>query len=185
SGKLYPPTPALFNLHAAEVAFDPDAAEPQEWQRFLNSIWDDDPEAISTLQEWFGYCLSPGTAQQKMALIVGPKRSGKGTIGRILTELLGGSSVAAPTLSGLATNFGLQPLIGKSLAIIGDARLSGRTDQAIITERLLQISGEDALTIDRKHQSAWTGRLSVRFVIMSNELPRLTDASGALASRFI
>jgi len=38
--------------------------------------------------------------------------------------------------------------VNKSLAIISDARLSGRTDQAIVTERLLSISGEDSLTID-------------------------------------
>jgi putative DNA primase/helicase len=41
------------------------------------------------------------------------------------------------------------------------------------------------LTIDRKFRDGWTGRLDVRFLILSNELPRLTDASGALASRFI
>ena len=29
------------------------------------------------------------------------------------------------------------------------------------------------------------GKLETRFVILTNELPRLTDASGALASRFI
>lgn len=33
--------------------------------------------------------------------------------------------------------------------------------------------------------SAWTGQLAVRFLVISNELPRLSDASGALVSRFI
>jgi putative DNA primase/helicase len=55
----------------------------------------------------------------------------------------------------------------------------------MITERLLTITGEDAITIDRKYLSAWTGRLQTRFLILSNELPRLADASGALARRFI
>jgi putative DNA primase/helicase len=129
--------------------------------------------------------LSPDTSQQKLLLIVGPKRSGKGTIARVLTGLLGQDSVAAPTLASLATNFGLAPLIGKSVAIIGDARISARADQAAIAERLLSISGEDSLTIDRKFLSAWTGRLPVRFLVFTNELPRLSDASGALASRFV
>jgi putative DNA primase/helicase len=55
----------------------------------------------------------------------------------------------------------------------------------MIAERLLSISGEDAQTIDRKFLPAWTGRLKTRFSILTNELPRLADASGALASRFI
>jgi len=41
------------------------------------------------------------------------------------------------------------------------------------------------VTIDRKYTQAWTGRLSTRFIVISNDLPRLTDASGALSSRFI
>ena len=46
-------------------------------------------------------------------------------------------------------------------------------------------TGEDATTIGRKYKSAWTGQLQTRFLILSNELFRLADASGALASRFI
>lgn len=185
SGNLYPATPTYFGLNAAGVAYDPDAPEPTEWLKFLSQIWPDDPQSIETLQDLFGYLLSPDTSQQKIGLIVGPKRSGKGTIARVLTALLGQGSVAHPTLASLATNFGLAPFIGKSLAIIGDARLSGKADQAAIAERLLSISGEDALTIDRKFLNAWTGRLGVRFLIMTNELPRIADASGALASRFV
>ena len=78
-----------------------------------------------------------------------------------------------------------RPLIGKPLAIISDARLGGRTDASAVVERLLAITGEDTITVDRKYREPWTGRLPTRFLILTNELPRLTDASGALASRFI
>jgi putative DNA primase/helicase len=71
------------------------------------------------------------------------------------------------------------------VALIADARLSDRSDKAVIVERLLSISGEDAQTIDRKHLSSWTGTLATRFVLISNELPRLADASGALSSRMV
>ncbi|MFB9950038.1 phage/plasmid primase, P4 family [Rhizobium puerariae] len=185
SGRLFSPSPAFFCLNASSVSFDPDAPEPKEWLRFLEMIWPNDRQSIDALQDIFGYLLSPDTSHQKIPLIVGPKRSGKGTIARILTALLGHASVTAPTLASLAMNFGLAPLIGKSVAIIGDARLSGKADQSAIAERLLSISGEDSITVDRKFQAAWTGRLGVRFVIMSNELPRLSAASGALASRFL
>ena len=153
--------------------------------RFLHSLWGDDSEAIEALQEAFGYFLITDTRQQKIFMLVGPKRSGKGTIARILTALLGRENVAGPTLGSLVTNFGLAPLIDKPLAIISDARLSGRSDQAVIVERLLSISGEDILTVDRKHQATWTGTLPTRFLLLSNELPELADASGAMASRFI
>jgi putative DNA primase/helicase len=103
----------------------------------------------------------------------------------VLTALVGRDSVANPTLASLQTQFGLEPLIGKPLAFITDARLGGRSDQAAITERLLSISGEDALTIDRKFIPAWTGRLPTRFAILTNELPRISDTSGALVGRLV
>lgn len=49
----------------------------------------------------------------------------------------------------------------------------------------MSISGEEALTVDRKYRDAWTGKLPTRIVMLSNELPRITDVSGALANRFI
>ena len=141
----------------------------------------DEPQA---LQEWFGYSLVADTSQQKMLLIVGPPRSGKGTIARVLTQLVGVNNVAGPTTSSLAGAFGLQPLVGKSLAIVSDARFSGENVSTVV-ERLLCISGEVALTIDRKHTTSVTMKLPTRFVFLSNELPRLNDASSALAGRFI
>jgi putative DNA primase/helicase len=118
-------------------------------------------------------------------MMVGPKRSGRGTIARVLKAVTGASNVVNPTLSTLARPFGLSALIDKPVAIFPDARLSSRPDNAAIVECLLSISGEDDQTIDRKHLAAWTGRLPTRFVLISNELPRLKDASGALASRLI
>lgn len=181
---LIKPTPMFFNTNAIE--FDPDfsAELPHKWFAFLHQLFDGDVEALNLLQEWFGYCLSGDTSLQKMLLIVGPKRSGKGTIGRVLRRLLGILNVAGPTVGSLTGQFGLQPLIGKTLAIVSDARFSGK-DIIIVVERLLCISGEDAVTIDRKHIGSITMKLPTRFMFFSNEVPRLSEASGALAGRFM
>ena len=69
--------------------------------------------------------------------------------------------------------------------MVNDARLSGRSDTAVVVERLLSISGEDALTVDRKHTEAVTCKLPTRILLITNELPRLGDASGALANRML
>ena len=113
---MRPHTPGFFCLHGLSFAFDPNPPAPRQWLAFLNQLWPEDATSIDVLQEVFGYLLAGGTALQKIFLLVGPPRSGKGTIGRILTGLLGSHNVAAPTLSGLATNFGLSPLVGKPLA---------------------------------------------------------------------
>src|SRR5262249_50608 len=50
---------------------------------------------------------------------------------------------------------------------------------------LLSISGEDAQTIDRKFLSPVTAKLYSRFMLFTNELPKLHDSSGALPGRMI
>ena len=52
-------------------------------------------------------------------------------------------------------------------------------------ERLLSITGEDMLTVDRKFRDRGTGKLPTRFVVLSNELPRFHDSSGAIANRLL
>ena len=180
-------TPCFFTTTATSFTFKSreETSKPERWHSFLEEVFSGDDEAIASLQQWFGYCLTHDTSLQKILLVIGPPRCGKGTIARVLCSLLGGSeNVASPTLASLSTNFGSSALLGKSLAIVADARFSGR-NMSDITERLLSISGEDRQTIDRKHKEPLTVKLPTRFMIMSNELPRLSDASGALASRFI
>lgn len=61
----------------------------------------------------------------------------------------------------------------------------GATDAAAVAERLLSISGEDAQTIDRKFLTPVTAKIYARFMLLSNELPKLHDSSGALPGRMI
>jgi putative DNA primase/helicase len=180
-----PATPRFFTTAALECDFRLDAPPPTLWLESLCEWFDGDAGSIDALQEAFGYTLVVDTRQQKIFMLIGPPRSGKGTVARVWRAVVGKQNVAGPTLASLATNFGLWPLVAATLAIISDARLSGRADQALIVERLLSISGEDALTIDIKHREPLTTTLATRIVILSNELPRLVDSSGALAKRMI
>ncbi len=187
SGELLPPTSQFFTRNALSFDYDPDAPEPAVWLRFLQEVWpgDDERDCIDALQDFMGYTLTPDTSMQKALLIVGRKRSGKGTIGRVWVELEGRHNTTSPTLNSLSRDFGLEPLLGKQLAIISDMRLGAKTDPAAVAESLLRITGEDAVTINRKYKAAITTTLPVRFVVLTNLLPKFSDTSGALASRFI
>jgi putative DNA primase/helicase len=132
-------TPVFFNVVSVPFDYQQDAAEPTAWMEFLASVWPDEPDSIALLQEYVGYVLSGRTDMQKMLLLIGPTRSGKGTIARMLNELVGRGHVAGPTLASLGTNFGLSPLLGKPLAVISDARL-GNTPSHTVVERLLSIT---------------------------------------------
>jgi putative DNA primase/helicase len=181
---LLPHTPEYFNQTSVPFDYDANAPQPRRWLDFLGEVWWDQPEAIDALGEWFGYVISGRTDRQKILLMIGPTRGGKGVIARVLTAMVGHKNVAGPTLNSLSNEFGLAPLIGKPLAIISDARFAGR-DASVVVERLLSISGEDTLTVNRKYRDQWTGKLPSRLHVLSNELPQLGDASTAIVGRMV
>jgi putative DNA primase/helicase len=131
-----------------------------------------------------GYILSGDTRQQKFFNFIGPRRSGKGTINKVLVSLLGQHNTVAPELGELCDTFGLQPWLGKLLASFTDARAPERNRGAVVSQ-LLRIVGGDTITVQRKNKDAWNGYLPTRIVIYSNEALQLTENSNALTGRMI
>jgi len=180
---LLPHSLGLYTQNSLPFAYDPAAQCPQ-WEKFLNDVWGKDQQSIECLQEIFGYILSGDTAQQKFFNIIGPRRSGKGTINKILVALLGQHNTVAPQLEELCDTFGLQPWLGKLLASFTDARAPERNRSAVVSQ-LLRIVGGDTITVNRKNKESWNGYLPTRIVIYSNEVLQLTENSNALTGRMV
>jgi len=180
---LLPHSLGFFTLNSLPFTYDPTAVCPT-WNQFLNDLWGEDPESIYCLQEMFGYILSGDSSQQKFFNIIGPRRSGKGTINKVLVSLLGQHNTVAPQLDELCDTFGLQPWLGKLLASFTDARAPERNRGAVVSQ-LLRIVGGDTVTVNRKNKEAWSGYLPTRIVIYSNEALQLTENSNALTGRMI
>ncbi|SKJ56731.1 bacteriophage protein [Mycobacteroides abscessus subsp. abscessus] len=181
---LTPHTPEWFSFTCLPYDYDLLAAPPAALLAFTQSVWGDDMESINLLQEWFGHIVSGSLKHQKLLLLIGAQRAGKGTILKLLVKLVGKRNRAPLTMDALGRQFGLQNAIGKTLGIVGDARQDGRAP-ALLIERLLMISAGDDIEVDRKRIDPWEGQLAMRLVIASNEVPRLRDGSGALANRFL
>ena len=186
SFEMREPDPRLFALHRVDCDYDPEAEAPA-WDEFLRSSFPDENEQESrdTIEEIVGYILSGETSRQKAFIFEGKPRSGKGTIARVIKELVGADRFTGPTISSFSGEFGLQQLIGKAVAVIADARGRSRFDPHVLVERILSITGEDALSVNRKHQNFWHGTLPTRLILASNVPPKLTDPSGVVVSRFI
>lgn len=183
SREFIPPTPNLFAVAALPHPYDPHAGEPVEWLKWLESILDQ--PSIDLLQEWFGYCITNDNSMHKLMWMVGPPRSGKGTIMRILEAIVGSNNVAAPTFHEMTNSFGLQGLINKTNAIVGDARFDAKKDKITeILNNILRITGGDKTSVAQKYKIDWQGTLCVRFTVGSNEAPP-RDNVNALDSRLL
>ena len=173
-----------FTHHALGFAYDPDAPNRRVARlpgRTLAGRRGVDP----VLQEIIGYVLAGDTSLQKIFLLVGPPRSGKGTI-------LGSSRACwvittspGRRSSSLTQNFGLSPLIGKPSASISDARLgAGRTARSLSSgscpSRARTRSPSTGSTATRGR-----ARSPTRFVIVTNEVPAFSRRPRRAGERFI
>jgi len=164
-------SPNWFNFNTLGVNIDLDAPEPTRYLQFLSEVFGNDPEAVQLLEECCGLFLTNCTKFHKMLLMKGPKRSGKGTVERMLIHILGENAVVGPSTTDLANGFFKELLVGKSLAVISDAHFSGKEVQKSI-EFFKNLSGNDLQTINPKCKPMFPMRLNTRVLILCNRLVR-------------
>ncbi|SIN68985.1 putative DNA primase/helicase [Singulisphaera sp. GP187] len=186
---LHPHGPRLFSTYVLPYDYEPDPPFPILWDSLLRRQFgyeDGGQQSYDTLTEFIGYCLTSDTSLQKMLLLIGPPRSGRSTIREVLTALLGAANVVSTSAIALGGQFGLEPLLGKKVAVMGDLRTNDIHDSSIMMDRLLRISGEDPLEVNRKNRTMLSNvKLGTRLIIVSNELPNFRDSSGAIVSRYL
>lgn len=181
TGKLMLLTTDYFATGIPGWAFDAKAECPA-WMKFLDEVLH--PSFHPTLQEYFGYTLTPDTSLEKLAVLVGVSRGGKSTIKNILEALTGEAHRGALTLNDLAGDFGLESVVGKKLIVIPDAADTATSKRSTAIERIKGITGNDALSVNRKNKPILSSvRLPAKITVLCNRHPKFIDDSSALANR--
>lgn len=188
--KLLPHDPHWFSTSVLPYKFDPVAKCPK-WVKFVREVFDADAKTgkpaqdgdhrIDVLQEVFGYCLLPDARFQKFFVLTGDGQNGKGVTARLLRAMLGAENVTSVGMEALGERFGLAPLLGKLANVCGDLNEVDNVAEGV----LKQLTGEDVLTIDRKHRDAVELVPNVKLVFVCNDLPRLRDKSSGTWRREI
>lgn len=185
TAQLLPHTPEHFTTNILPYDYNPHA-RADRWLMFLYEIFEGDTQRVELLQEWFGYMMSNGYAHHKILLMLGPPRSGKGTIGRIMENIVGAQNFTGASLHAFTSDAFLESLRTKTVAFSGDTeRRVNRNSIDVVIERLKKISGNDAVTFSRKYKSTLSQTLPTRIIIAGNHIPNLFDDSGALAGRLL
>ena len=140
--------------------------ECPRWKEFLKQIFADDPDKAKTLQQWFGYCLTPYTFLQKFLIAKGSGANGKVTALHILSSLVGQENCCAISLMQMEKDSMLGTLKDKLVNICGEIRTSNLID----TDRLKILTGEDPITVDQKYKNAITFTPTAKHIFSVNEL---------------
>lgn len=169
----------LFTVNALGYEFDP-AARWDRWHAFLAEVLPGEASR-ELLAEWFGYCLLPTQRYQRILLMQGAGANGKSVVGAVLRALVGPANCAAQDVGSLHERFALWPLAGKLVNFSAEfGHIDPRGEDA-----LKKISGGDPVTVEAKNKDSFEAPLYARFVISSNNPPRITDRSEGLWRRLL
>ncbi len=187
--ELLPFDSRWFGTSVLPFAFDPDARCPR-FLRFLRQVLERHADGTGlhqgdnrcfVLQEWLGYTLLCDGRYQKFLLMVGEGNNGKGVLQNLWIQMLGPANVSHVSLDQLSGQFALSPLYGKYANICGDLNEIDTVAEGI----LKRLTGEDNLTVDRKHQSLVTMAPSCKMIFATNALPRFKDKSRGIWRRLV
>lgn len=188
---LRPHTDDHFILSTLRVAYDPTAVCPV-FDRYLASCFPNDLDSIRLVAQMMGYLMVPDNRFQKMFALTGRPASGKSTLTRVISSILGPESMTSTQLAAASTNFGAASWIGKLACVISEANEGGagmgdrsREVAPQLVDLLKSITGGDEVQLDRKNLPPFVGRLPLRFLLVCNNMPRLIDQSGAFMRRLV
>jgi putative DNA primase/helicase len=185
TGKRHPHTPAFFTRSAIPIVHDANAPKPVLWLQCLEQWFKGRQPLADLLQECIGYSLSSDTSQQVVIMMWGVPRGGKGTVLRIINNLVGPENVHAPSIMELSGRFGLQGCIDKPLITITDMDVDSKTEVGAAAVSINKISGEDRVSVERKNKDPWSGTLPGRIWVVSNHLPDFGTHTMAIIARLL
>jgi putative DNA primase/helicase len=177
---LRPHTPLLFTATCLPVLYDPQAMAPH-WNQFCQTSLDADEEKLSLLQEWFGYCLTPDTSQQRFLLLEGEGRNGKSVVCAALTALLGYRNVSQVRLEQFDDDYSLAETLGKLANIVSEVGEVDRVAEGV----LKSFTAGDRIMSNRKFKSYLSFVPTARLILATNNRPRFSDRSQGLWRRML
>jgi putative DNA primase/helicase len=181
--ELIEPTPRFFNPYALSFEYEP-FAQGRAIYAFMDSVFSDDVERRQLLQEMIGYLMTTSRRYQVMFWLIGPTRSGKGTIGRLIKHLVGEQNFGGTSMATLSGTHGLEGIASKPVVQLGDVVSMGR-DSGIALERLLSVIGNDTVEVNPKGKAVYSATLPCRFALLANKTPILPDTAQALRARTV
>jgi P4 family phage/plasmid primase-like protien len=177
---LLPHRPRWFSFTCLPYPYDP-AADCPRWKAFLERNLEGDAERIMLLQEWFGYCVTPDTSQQKFLLVEGEGANGKSVVCAAQEATLGSDNCSDVPLELFGHRFQLEATLGKLANIASEV---GELDKAA-EGYLKSFTSGDPMQFERKHKPSFSATPTARLVLATNNRPRFSDKSTGVWRRMI
>ena len=176
---IYDHSPDFKLLTKLPIHYDPDAECPL-FMKFLEQAIDD--RNFDVVGEMIGYTLWPDYNVHKAFMLLGPKRTGKSTLIRVIEAINGNSNCSHVSLQDLVSQrFARARLFGNRINTYGDLPAIPMSDVGIFKN----VTGEDEIDAENKGTQIFSFRNTAKLIYSANSLPRIKINDEAFYNRWI
>jgi putative DNA primase/helicase len=185
TGEILKPEPA--HLVSRQLLVAPSGMKTPIWDQFLWDSTGGDPELITFLQAWSGYCLTGDISEEKLVFLYGPGGNGKGVFLLTRDTILNDYAARVPADMFMVRKFDAHPEEVARLAGIRSITASeieeGRTFNA---GRLKDFTGRDGKLTGRfMRQNTFQFTPGFKVTLVGNNQPRITNVDDAMRRRIV
>lgn len=185
TGKLRPHARGDYITKCTGVRFDP-AAECPKWERYLSDVTRGDSDLIRYLQMWAGYCLTGLTDEDKLLILHGKGRNGKGCFVMGLHSILGDYAAVAAFATFVAQRgavdekrHGLPQLRGARLVTVEEGEACHYLAEGLVKE----LTGGGKVRCRELYQNFMSFKPQFKLIFATNAVPQITTQSVAMKER--
>lgn len=176
TGELLPHGPEHMSTFQLQVEWDPDATCPHYEAWMAERIGDQ----LDDLEETLAQMLDPSRRATKAAFLFGQPRSGKSTVLRVASEMVGDQHTSAVSLDQMSNDrFASANMYGARLNVVGEVAASHLEDISLFKK----LTGEDKVHADRKFGKQFSFTSQALHVFSANTLPTVGEGSRAYTER--
>lgn len=178
-------TPATLDMHIVNKIphdFHADAYSPL-LDNMLNKLTDNDADNRLMIGESIGLCMyRKNRGTKALYVYYGESNCGKSTLIDLYKNLFGAENVSSLNVSAFSKQFGKDAIAGK-LANIRD-EISDAFGNSDVAEFVKSVTSGNTVNVDRKFMRNQTFDPYCGMIFGCNNLPTITDSSGATQKRF-
>lgn len=172
-------TPDIYMLTQSPVEYVP-GAECPEFMKFLDQAVDSKYHDL--IGEIIGYMMWPEYHIQKAFMFLGPRRTGKGTLLRVIQAVIGEDDCSHQSLQDLCGHkFARASLFGRKINTYGDLPATPIIDPGIFKG----LTGEDTIEAENKFEKSFRFKNTAKLLFSANNLPMLKTDDDAFYGRWI
>lgn len=161
-------------------------AECPVWMRSIEEWSQGDEGWKSLLQRWMGYCLMGTRRYQRWMLFQGKKRGGKGTICKVIKELVGGvPAFLGVTLQDLGGEHGTDGLQHARVLSVGEANFMGMKMGNKVASLWKNVVGQDPIRVNAKYVRQFDMETLAAPMMSANMIPEIPNQGEGISSKML